>query len=113
LSLGVTPQITPNDKIMLDLKIIQDSVAELTDSGPAIDSTKIDTQVLANNGETIVLGGIFKSDAVTSEDKTPLLGDIPFLGRLFKRTSTTNEKSELIIFITPKIVSSEIIPSEE
>lgn len=113
LSLGVTPQITPNDKIMLDLKIIQDSVAELTDSGPAIDSTKIDTQVLANNGETIVLGGIFKSDAVKSEDKTPLLGDIPFLGRLFKKTSTTNEKSELIIFITPKIVNSEIIPSEE
>lgn len=113
LSLGVTPQITPNDKIMLDLKIVQDSVAELTDSGPAIDSTKIDTQVLANNGETIVLGGIFKSDAVKSEDKTPLLGDIPVLGRLFKRTSTTNEKSELIIFITPKIVNSEIIPSEE
>jgi len=113
LSLGVTPQITPNDKIMLDLKIVQDSVAELTDSGPAIDSTKIDTQVLANNGETIVLGGIFKSDSVKSEDKTPLLGDIPVLGRLFKRTSTTNEKSELIIFITPKIVNSEIIPSEE
>ena len=85
----------------------------MTDSGPAIDSTKIDTQVLANNGETIVLGGIFKSDAVKSEDKTPLLGDIPFLGRLFKKTSTTNEKSELIIFITPKIVNSEIIPSEE
>lgn len=113
LSLGVTPQITPNDKIMLDLKIIQDSVAELTDSGPAIDSTKIDTQVLANNGETIVLGGIFKSDSVKSEDKTPFFGDIPVLGRLFKRTSTTNEKSELIIFITPKIVNSEIIPSEE
>lgn len=113
LSLGVTPQITPNDKIMLDLKIVQDSVAELTDSGPAIDSTKIDTQVLANNGETIVLGGIFKSDAVKSDDKTPILGDIPVLGRLFKRTSTTNEKSELIIFITPKIVNSEIIPSEE
>lgn len=113
LSLGVTPQITPNDKIMLDLKIVQDSVAEITESGPAIDSTKIDTQVLANNGETIVLGGIFKSDAVTSEDKTPVLGDIPYLGRLFKHTSTTNEKSELIIFITPKIVNSEIIPSEE
>lgn len=113
LSLGVTPQITPNDKIMLDLKIVQDSVAELTDSGPAIDSTKIDTQVLANNGETIVLGGIFKSDLVKSEDKTPLLGDIPVLGRLFKKTSTSNEKSELIIFITPKIVNSEIIPSEE
>jgi len=113
LSLGVTPQITPSDKIMLDLKITQDSVAELTDSGPAIDSTKIDTQVLANNGETIVLGGIFKSNLVQEEDKTPLLGDIPLLGRLFKKTSNTNERSELIIFITPKIVESEIIPSEQ
>lgn len=113
LSLGVTPQITPSDKIMLDLKITQDSVAELTDSGPAIDSTKIDTQVLANNGETIVLGGIFKSDLVKEVDKTPFLGDIPVLGNLFKRTTNQNERSELIIFITPKIIESEIIPSAE
>ncbi len=112
LSLGVTPQITPSDKIMLDLKITQDSVAELTDSGPAIDSTKIDTQVLANNGETIVLGGIFKSDIVKEVDKTPFLGDLPVLGNLFKRTVNKDERSELIIFITPKIIESEIIPSE-
>ena len=112
LSLGVTPQITPNDKIMLDLKIIQDSVAELTNSGPAIDSTKIDTQVLSNNGETIVLGGIFKSDSVNEDNKTPFLSSIPVVGNLFKHTSKSNERSELIIFITPKIVESEILPSE-
>lgn len=112
LSLGVTPQITPNNKILLDLKINQDSVAEITESGPAIDSTKIETQVLSNNGETIVLGGIFKSDVIAEEEKTPLLGDIPYLGRLFKKTINKDERSELIIFITPKIVESEIIPSE-
>lgn len=112
LSLAVTPQITPNNKILLDLKINQDSVAEITDSGPAIDSTKIETQVLSNNGETIVLGGIFKSDIIQEEEKTPLLGDIPYLGRLFKKTVNKDERSELIIFITPKIVESEIIPSE-
>lgn len=112
LSLGVTPQITPNNKILLDLKINQDSVAEITESGPAIDSTKIETQVLSNNGETIVLGGIFKSDVIAEEEKTPLLGDIPYLGRLFKKTVNKDERSELIIFITPKIVESEIIPSE-
>jgi len=112
LSLGVTPQITPNNKILLDLKINQDSVAEITESGPAIDSTKIETQVLSNNGETIVLGGIFKSDVISEEEKTPLLGDIPYLGRLFKKTVNKDERSELIIFITPKIVESEIIPSE-
>lgn len=112
LSLAVTPQITPNDKILLDLKITQDSVAEITSAGPAIDSTRIETQVLANNGETIVLGGIFKSDVIKEEMKTPFLGDIPFLGRLFKKTVNKDERSELIIFITPKIISSEIIPSE-
>lgn len=112
LSLGVTPQITPNNKILLDLKINQDSVAEITESGPAIDSTKIETQVLSNNGETIVLGGIFKSDVIAEEEKTPLLGDIPYFGRLFKKTVNKDERSELIIFITPKIVESEIIPSE-
>lgn len=112
LSLAVTPQITPNNKILLDLKINQDSVAEITASGPAIDSTKIETQVLANNGETIVLGGIFKSDVIEEEEKTPFLGDIPYLGRLFRKNVSKDERSELIIFITPKIVESEIIPSE-
>lgn len=112
LSLAVTPQITPNDKILLDLKITQDSVSEITNSGPAIDSTKIETQVLANNGETIVLGGVFKSDIIQEEEKTPFLGDIPYLGRLFKKTVNKDERSELIIFITPKIIESEIIPSE-
>ena len=112
LSLGVTPQITPNDKILLDLKIVQDSVAEITNSGPAIDSTKMETQVLANNGETIVLGGVFKSDIIKEVQKTPILGDIPYLGRLFKKTIDRQEKSELLLFITPKLVESEIIPSE-
>lgn len=112
LSLAVTPQITPNDKILLDLKIVQDSVAELTNSGPAIDSTKMETQVLSNNGETIVLGGVFKSDIVKETEKTPILGDIPYLGRLFKKTVDREEKSELLLFITPRLVESEILPSE-
>lgn len=107
LALKVTPHITPNDKVILDLNIIQDSISELTQAGPAIDSTEITTQILANNGETIVLGGIFRSEKINEVDKTPVLGDIPMLGNLFKRTINSDDKVELIIFITPKLIDSD------
>ncbi len=112
LSLEVTPQITPDNKIILDLVITQDTrgdtVATPTGSAVAIDTQEIGTQVLVDNGETIVLGGIYQQQMVSSEKKVPLLGDIPYLGRLFKTTTEFNEKKELLIFVTPRIVTEKL-----
>lgn len=105
LKLDVTPQITPDDKVIIDLVINQDSIAQDTDAGPAIDVTKLETQVLVPDGQTVVLGGIFQNDVVTSESKVPFLGDIPFLGRLFRKETSSDTKKELLIFITPRIMS--------
>jgi type IV pilus assembly protein PilQ len=109
LSLEVTPQITPDDKIIMDLQVNQDSVGQDTDAGPAINTNSVSTQVLVGNGETVVLGGIFESNNSTTITKTPFLGDIPYLGRLFKRTQVSEVRSELLIFITPKIIKSDLI----
>jgi len=109
LSLEVTPQITPDNKIILDLTITQDSVGEIVTSSDgtesvAIDTQEISTQVLADNGETIVLGGIYQQSVTTSETKVPYLGDIPFLGALFRQTSDSSSKDEVLIFVTPRII---------
>lgn len=109
LSLEVTPQITPDDNIILDLAITQDAVGDTytTSDGTeyvSIDTQEITTQVLVANGETIVLGGIYQQSVTTSETKVPLLGDIPFLGALFRQTSDSTAKEELLIFVTPRIV---------
>lgn len=109
LSLTVTPQITPDDRIIMDLEVTQDTVGQFVPSAtgglvPSIDTRRIITQVLVNDGETVVLGGIFETERRDSEDKVPFLGDIPGLGRLFKRTNTTSNKRELLIFVTPKIL---------
>lgn len=109
LSLEVTPQITPDDKIIMDLVVNQDSRGEVTAGIPAINTNSVTTQVLVGNGETVVLGGIFQSEVATTTTKTPFLGDIPYLGRLFKRTERIDERSELLIFITPKIIKSDLI----
>jgi type IV pilus assembly protein PilQ len=109
LSLTVTPQITPDDRIIMDLEITQDTVGQFVPSAtgglvPSIDTRKIITQVLVNDGETVVLGGIYETERRDAEDKVPLLGDIPGLGRLFKRTNSISNKRELLIFVTPKIL---------
>jgi type IV pilus assembly protein PilQ len=109
LSLTVTPQITPDDRIIMDLEVTQDTVGQFVPSAtggqvPSIDTRKVITQVLVNDGETVVLGGIFETERRDSEDKVPLLGDIPVVGHLFKRTSTSSNKRELLIFVTPKIL---------
>jgi type IV pilus assembly protein PilQ len=110
LALEVTPQITPDDKIIMDLVVNQDSRGQVTATGiPAINTNQVTTQVLVGNGETVVLGGIFQSEVATTTIKTPFLGDIPYLGRLFKRTEYIDERSELLIFITPKIIKSDLI----
>ncbi|MCU4675835.1 type IV pilus secretin PilQ family protein [Catenovulum sp. 2E275] len=112
LSLQVTPQITPDNKIILDLIITQDTRGDTVDtstgSAVAIDTQEIGTQVLVDNGETIVLGGIYQQQIVNTESKVPLLGDIPYVGRLFKKSREFNEKKELLIFVTPRIVTEKL-----
>lgn len=104
LSLEVTPQITPDDRIIMDLKVNKDSVGEIFAGVPSVDTREIETQVLVENGETIVLGGVYEIESVDQTSKTPLLGDLPYLGRLFKRTEKSEQKTELLIFITPKLI---------
>ncbi len=109
LSLKVKPLITPDNRIILDLAVTKDSVGKVivTSGGvnvPAIDTRAISTQVLVNDGQTVVLGGILETERRDSETKVPLIGDIPVLGHLFKTTSKVNNKAELLIFVTPKIL---------
>ena len=109
LSLKVTPQITPDNRIILDLDVRNDSIGTITvTSGgvnvPSIDTKEIATQVLVNDGQTVVLGGILETTSRDISTKVPYLGDIPVLGNLFKQTSKTDNKDELLIFVTPKIV---------
>jgi len=105
LSLEVTPQITPDGRINMELDIRQDSVAAGTGDVPAINTNQVQTSALVNNGETIVLGGVFREESTITETKTPFLGDLPYVGRLFKRTNNANRRTELLIFITPKIIA--------
>jgi len=105
LSLEVTPQITPDGRINMQLDIRQDSVAPGGGQVPAINTNQVTTSALVNNGETIVLGGVFREESTITETKTPLLGDIPYLGNLFKRTENAQRRTELLIFITPKIIA--------
>lgn len=109
LSLKVTPQITPDNRIILDLNVKKDSVGQVVVASggvnvPSIDTREITTQVLVNDGQTVVLGGILETERRDSERKVPFLGDIPGLGMLFKTTTKTNNKDELLIFVTPKIL---------
>jgi type IV pilus assembly protein PilQ len=108
LKLEVTPQITPDDQVIMDLKINQDSVGEVFSDIPSIDVTELDTQVLVANGQTVVLGGIFQTQKVESLEKVPFLGDLPYLGRLFRKDVNSEEKRELLIFITPKILADQL-----
>ncbi len=112
LSLKVTPHITPDNRVILDLVVTQDTRGETvsTSTGPAvaIDTQEIKTQVLVENGETVVLGGIFQQLNTDDTSKVPLFGDLPVVGRLFKKTSTVYQKRELLIFVTPKIVTERL-----
>ncbi|MBV7298797.1 type IV pilus secretin PilQ [Enterovibrio paralichthyis] len=109
LSLSVTPQITPDSKLVLDLQVTQDKPAGTVKAGTgeamAINTQRIGTQVLVNDGETVVLGGIFQHEMMEGVDKIPLLGDIPGLGQLFRRNYETMGKRELLIFVTPRIIT--------
>ncbi len=112
LSLKVTPHITPDNRIIMDLVVTQDTrgdtVSTSTGDAVAIDTQEISTQVLVENGETIVLGGIFQQSSSNDVRKVPLLGDLPFVGYLFKNSSEVLEKRELLIFVTPKILTDKL-----
>jgi type IV pilus assembly protein PilQ len=105
LKLEVTPQITPEGNVIMTLDVNKDSVGISTPSGFAIDTKHVQTEVLVENGGTVVIGGIFTQNERTDVNKVPFLGDVPFLGNLFKNTSRVATKTELLIFITPKIVT--------
>lgn len=112
LSLTVTPQITPDDNINMKVEVTQDAVGEVigTSTGgvPSINTKKIRTQVLIDNGGTVVIGGVYNQDESKNESKVPLLGDVPILGWLFKTQIDTNNKRELLVFISPKILSDSL-----
>ena len=114
LALFVTPNITPDDRIMLDLRVNQDTVGALVPTGnggriPSIDTTQLETQVLVGNGETVVLGGVFKTEDVEQVRKVPFFGDIPYIGAFFRSETQVHKKTETLIFITPRILADTLL----
>ena len=104
LGLTVTPQITPDDRVGMQVSVSQDTVGNIYSGVPSINTKKVDTQVLVDNGGTVVIGGVYTQDATDSKEQVPLLGDIPIIGWFFKTDTVTKAKKELLVFITPKIV---------
>lgn len=115
LKLDVTPRITPDDRVSMRLAINQDTVGEIFETGrggsvPSIDTRRLETNVLVENGQTVVLGGIFQEERNFSTTKVPVLGDVPVMGHLFRRRSNDDQKRELLIFVTPSIISERVNP---
>jgi len=108
LSLKVKPQITPDDNIIMSLNVHKDSVGTVTTAGPSIDTKNIITEVLVQNGGTVVIGGIYTQNESDTTNKVPVLGDIPYVGFLFRQNTKTDNKSELLIFISPRIIKSSL-----
>ena len=111
LKLEVTPQITPEGNVILTVDVNKDSRGTLTPQGYAINNKHVQTLVLVENGGTVVIGGIYTQEDLETENKVPYLGDIPLLGNLFKNKSRSSAKTELLIFITPKVVSDRVSAS--
>ncbi len=111
LSLEVTPQITPDNRIIMDVNITNDTFGEAEFAGeePPINKSEIQTQVLVDNGETVVLGGILQTEEIRNLVKTPFLGDLPVIGNLFRYTQQSDEKVELLVFITPRILDDGLV----
>ncbi|WP_180179384.1 type IV pilus secretin PilQ family protein [Acinetobacter sp. YH12041] len=109
LSLDVTPSITPDGKVQMELNITSDSPGNPTPTGQlTINKNQINTNVLVDNGETVVLGGIFEQETRNAQTKVPFLGDLPYLGRLFRKDVKADNKRELLIFVTPRIVNDSV-----
>ena len=113
LSLKVTPQITPDDRIIMDLIVNNDSVGQVFAGVPSIDTKQVNTQVLVDNGETVVLGGIFTSTSKTDRSSVPFFGDVPYVGAMFRSRSVESTKRELLIFVTPKILKEGLAVSSK
>jgi type IV pilus assembly protein PilQ len=109
LTLDVTPQVTPSGSINMDLEISRDDVGQLVVNGqPGIDTNNVKTNVLVNDGETVVLGGIYKGTMFDTVNKVPFFAELPGIGFLFKRTVKQDDKQELLVFVTPKIVKDNL-----
>jgi type IV pilus assembly protein PilQ len=112
LGLTVTPQITPDDRIVMDLKVNKDTVGEIFGAGslqvPSIDTREVSTQVLVDNGETVVLGGVYEQTIINKRDMVPFFGNLPLIGKLFQHTVNRDDKSELLVFVTPKIIKENV-----
>lgn len=109
MSLRVTPQITPDDRILLDLQVNQDTRGSPEVLGvPPINTRSVSTQVMVDNGETVVLGGIYTQTDRQQSDRVPFFGDLPYLGFLFRRTAVDSLRTELLIFVTPKILKESV-----
>jgi type IV pilus assembly protein PilQ len=105
LRLEVTPSITPDGRVNMELFVNKDSAGDALSNGAlTINTNRVSTNVLVDDGQTVVLGGIFSNELLKGVTKTPLLGDIPFLGRLFRQDITRNDKQELLIFVTPRLL---------
>ncbi|MAT64435.1 MAG: pilus assembly protein PilQ [Gammaproteobacteria bacterium] len=108
LELNVTPQITPDDRIIMDLRVSKDSVGQVFAGVPSINTRNVETQVLVDNGDTVVLGGIYEQTRLDEVDKVPFFGDLPGVGVLFRQTRKQDDKTELLIFVTPKIIKQSL-----
>jgi len=108
LQLEVTPQITPDDRIIMDLQVNKDSVGEIFAGVPSIDTRNVSTRVLVDNGETLVLGGIYEQEKGKQTERVPFFGSLPGVGWLFKTEAKTDQKQELLIFVTPKIIDQNL-----
>ena len=108
LKLEVTPQITPDGNVILDVNVNKDSRGEETRAGFAINTQHVQTKVMVENGGTVVLGGIYQQSDTNNVSKVPFLGDLPVLGYLFKTTARQTSKTELLVFITPKIIAERL-----
>jgi type IV pilus assembly protein PilQ len=108
LGLTVTPQITPDDHVGMKITVSQDSVGAIYSGVPSINTKKVDTQVLVDNGGTVVIGGVYTQDGSDATQQIPLFGDIPLLGWLFKTNTVSKSKKELLVFITPKILKESL-----
>jgi type IV pilus assembly protein PilQ len=108
LGLKVKPHITPDDRIIMDLTVSKDSVGQVFQNVPSVDTRSVETQVLVDNGETVVLGGIYEQTRTDEMDKVPFFGDLPLVGVMFRQSRHINDNSELLIFVTPKILKESL-----
>ncbi|WP_180191215.1 type IV pilus secretin PilQ family protein [Acinetobacter sp. YH01006] len=108
LRLEVTPSITPDGKVQMELKIEKDTIGAMTPDGPSINTNELETNVLMGDGETVVLGGIFDDANTNNSQKVPVFGDLPYIGGLFRNNTKTTNQTELLIFVTPRIVNDSV-----